>query len=39
MEAIRINKVVKKDGEVSVTGLPCKKGQHVEIILPGRTFG
>lgn len=33
MEAIRLHKVVKKDGEIFVTGLPCKKGQHVQITL------
>lgn len=33
MEAIRLHKVVEKDGEISLTGLPCKKGQHVEVIL------
>ncbi len=33
MEAIRLNKVVDRDGEIFVTGLPCKKGQHVEMIL------
>lgn len=33
MEAIRLNKVVERDGEIFVTGLPCKKGQHVEMIL------
>jgi len=33
MEAIRINKVIEKDGEIFVTGLPCKKGQYVEMIL------
>jgi len=33
MEAIRLNKVVEKDGEILVTGLPCKKGQYVEMIL------
>ncbi len=33
MEAIRLHKVVEKDGEIFVTGLPCKKGQHVEVIL------
>jgi len=33
MEAIRIHKVVEKDGEILVTELPCKKGQHVEMIL------
>jgi hypothetical protein len=33
MDAIRIQQVVTKDGEVLVTGLPYKKGQFVEIIL------
>jgi len=33
MEAICLHKIVEKDGEVSVTGLPCKTGQHVEMIL------
>ncbi|MBM3242117.1 hypothetical protein FJZ31_38085 [Candidatus Poribacteria bacterium] len=33
MEAIRIQKVVEKDGEILVTELPCKKGQSVEMIL------
>jgi hypothetical protein len=33
MEAIRVQKVIEKDGEVSVTGLPFKKGQRVEMIL------
>jgi hypothetical protein len=33
MEAIRFHKVVEKDGEIVVTGLPCKKGQHVGMIL------
>lgn len=33
MEAIRLHKIVEKDGEVSVSGLPCKKGQHVEMIV------
>ena len=33
MEAIRLNKVVEKDGEILATGLPCKKGQSVEMIL------
>ena len=33
MEAIRLNKVVERDGEIFVTGLPCKKGQYVEMIL------
>lgn len=33
MEAIRLRAVVKKDGEVVMTGLPCKKGERVEMIL------
>ena len=33
MEAIRLNKVVERDGEIFVTGLPCKKGQYVEMIV------
>jgi hypothetical protein len=33
MEAIRINKLVEKDGEISITGLPYKKGQHIEMII------
>jgi hypothetical protein len=33
MEAIRIHKIVEKDGEILVTGLPYKKGQIIEVIL------
>jgi len=33
MEAIRIQKVVEKDGDILMKGLSCKKGQHVEMIL------
>lgn len=33
MEAIRIHKIVEKDGEISVTGLPFKRGQVVEVIV------
>jgi hypothetical protein len=33
MEAVRVHKVVEKDGEILVTGLPCKKGQQVEMIV------
>lgn len=33
MEAIRVQQVVTEDGEVVITGLPCKKGQAIEIIL------
>lgn len=43
IKAIRIYKVVEKDGEILVTGLLCKQGQHVEMIfliepsaIPGR---
>jgi hypothetical protein len=33
MEAVRYYTVVEKDGEISMTDLPCKKGQYVEMIL------
>ena len=33
MEAIYLHKVVEKDGEILVTGLPYRKGQCVEVIL------
>jgi hypothetical protein len=33
MEAVRVHKVVEKDGEILLTGLPCKKGQQVEMIV------
>ena len=33
MQAIRVRKVVERDGEIRATGLPCKKGQAVEMIL------
>lgn len=33
MEAIHIHNIVEKDGEILVKGLPCKHGQHVEMIL------
>lgn len=33
MEAIRLHRVVEKDGELQITGLPCKRGQRVEMIL------
>ncbi len=33
MEAIRLQRALKKDGEIFLTGLPYKKGQFVEMIL------
>lgn len=33
MEAIRLERVVKKDGEIVLKGLPYKKGDSVEMIL------
>ncbi len=33
MEAIRIQQVMSRNGEVVITGLPYRKGQLVEIIL------
>ena len=33
MEAIRVHQIVETDGEVKATGLPCRKGQRVEMIV------
>ncbi len=33
MEAIRVNTLVKTDGEIRLTGLPYKKGDQIELIL------
>ena len=33
MEAVQVQQVIAKDGEVLITGLPYKKGQSVEIIV------
>ena len=33
MEAVRIRSTVDQDGEVHLSGLPCKRGQEVELIL------
>ena len=33
MEPVRVTTVVKKDGEITMRGLPLKKGDHVEVIL------
>ena len=33
MEAVQVQQVMAKDGEVLITGLPFKKGQSVEIIV------
>lgn len=33
MEAIRRNTVIKKDGEITMRGLPFKRGERVELIL------
>ena len=33
MEAVRVEQVVVKDGEVLITGLPYKTGQMVEVIV------
>ncbi len=37
MEAIRIHKIVEKDGEIVVTGLPFRKGQGVELTVRAET--
>ncbi|MFQ5812955.1 MAG: hypothetical protein ACE5I2_07185 [Anaerolineae bacterium] len=33
MEAVRLEQVVVKDGEVVITGLPYKRGQMIEVIV------
>jgi hypothetical protein len=33
MEAIRVHKILEKDGELVVANLPYKKGQSVEVIV------
>jgi hypothetical protein len=33
MEAVRLQRVIEKDGELLITNLPCKKGQRVEVIV------
>jgi len=33
MEAVRLQRVIEKDGELLITDLPCKKGQCVEVIV------
>jgi len=37
MEAVRVQQVVVKDGEVLVRGMPYKKGQLVDIIVLSHT--
>jgi hypothetical protein len=31
--AIRIHQVIERDGEIAVSGLPYRKGQHIEMIV------
>lgn len=33
MSAVRVERIIETDGEVTVTGLPCKKGQHVDVVV------
>ena len=33
MEAIRLRQRIRQDGELRVSGLPCQKGDEVELIL------
>jgi hypothetical protein len=33
MATVRLNTVIKKDGEITMRGLPFKKGDRVEMIL------
>ena len=33
MEAVRVQQVMARDGEILITGLPYKRGQAVEVII------
>lgn len=33
MSAVKVNSIVQKDGELNLTNLPCRKGDHVEATL------
>jgi len=33
MEAVQVQQVLAKDGEILITGLPYKRGQAVEVII------
>ena len=33
MAAVRVERVVETDGEVTIKGLPCKKGQRVDVVV------
>ncbi len=33
MEALKYKTTIKNDGEIILTGIPCKKGQEVEMII------
>ena len=33
MEAIKFQQVIEKDSEIFLQNIPCKKGQHVEVIV------
>ncbi len=33
MEAIKLKTIIKKDGEINISGVPCKKGEKIEMII------
>ena len=33
MEALKYFKTIENDGEIKLTGIPCKRGQQVEMII------
>ncbi|MFQ5627314.1 MAG: hypothetical protein ACE5I1_01030 [bacterium] len=39
MEAMRVQQMIERDGEIRLTGLPYKKGQFVEIIILNQSDG
>lgn len=38
MAAMRLRKTVEKDGEILLTGLPLKKGEHVDITVEAESI-
>jgi len=33
MDAVRVNATIEKDGELSISGLPFKKGEQIQLII------
>jgi hypothetical protein len=37
IETVRVHTVIEKDGEIRLSGLPFKRGQHVEMVVQSET--